>query len=722
MKWGDRGVGISRLWDPCASTAHLPDVCGGRQFEAPRWVERAADGTTVEVDDRSPSVAAGSGPASPAATGTHPLFRLPAQMARRATDSGPVRARRIDTAAPAAGHGATPPAEGLTDAERRRQVALQHLRDNQKQASLTGRDTQKQGVKRAETAEKERRQREERERAAREEAALDEHIRRQNERERQTAERQRLATAERRAAAERRQMLVTEAIRKAEQEAAAEKRRRLRGAAGDSAATTTRREEPTAPVASSTAEPATEQTAGGGAGDGNGGTATTSHRLTSRPSNSSSGESESSRPTGPSGRARLSPLQNRRRSEPAATEDRLGSGRQPLPGLGRLYIEDRVLTPTKYRGDRTSSGCEFGTQTEPGRRQMPAELVQRRDVTVGTETPPTRHGRRRERSKARARPLKIEDRPRWNAPQPEKVYLKQTEKDLLVSRGGARRRRERQLRNEDESCSDTDTGPPDWSGEHRASRDKRTDTNRSGVSEWRNSRTVPRYRSHSPLKARVAAYYAASSDGKFSSSSSSRAAARALGSSVPLITASEVLFLPEYGNVALVPLSQPHLAYLSHAHSLPLLAAAGDIPVYPPVSTEKALRDIGSRVVSAVGREAAQSPGSTEDAPDGGADGDTERAGGPPARRRSRRDNGTDKEDEEPPHLYNKSAGAPPPVHKAQDREDREEEGEDEEEEAIDREDTGSEHSSGSQERSEAADTADGASRDARDGRLAEAE
>ncbi|KAF0298139.1 hypothetical protein FJT64_000467 [Amphibalanus amphitrite] len=643
MKWGDRGVGISRLWDPCASTAHLPDVCGVRQFEAPRWVERAADGTTVEVDDRSPSVAAGSGPASPAATGTHPLFRLPAQMARRATDSGPVRARRIDTAAPAAGLGATPPAEGLTDAERRRQ-----------------------------TAEKERRQREERERAAREEAALDEHIRRQNERERQTAERQRLATAERRAAAERRQMLVTEAIRKAEQEAAAEKRRRLRGAAGDSAATSTRREETTAPVASSTAEPATEQTASGGAGDGCG-------------------------------------------------EDRLGSGRQPLPGLGRLYIEDRVLTPTKYRGDRTSSGCEFGTQTEPGRRQRPAELVQRRDVTVGTETPPTRHGRRRERSKARARPLKIEDRPRWNAPQPEKVYLKQTEKDLLVSRGGARRRRERQLRNEDESCSDTDTGPPDWSAEHRVSRDKRTDTNRSGASEWRNSRTVPRYRSHSPLKARVAAYYAASSDGKFSSSSSSRAAARALGSSVPLITASEVLFLPEYGNVALVPLSQPHLAYLSHAHSLPLLAAAGDIPVYPPVSTEKALRDIGSRVVSAVGREAAQSPGSTEDAPDGGADGDTERAAGPPARRRSRRDNGTDKEDEEPPHLYNESAGAPP-VHKAQDREEREEEGEDEEEEAIDREDTGSEHSSGSQERSEAADTADGASRDVRDGRLAEAE
>ncbi|XP_043215229.1 uncharacterized protein LOC122378338 [Amphibalanus amphitrite] len=34
MKWGDRGVGISRLWDPCASTAHLPDVCGGRQGTA----------------------------------------------------------------------------------------------------------------------------------------------------------------------------------------------------------------------------------------------------------------------------------------------------------------------------------------------------------------------------------------------------------------------------------------------------------------------------------------------------------------------------------------------------------------------------------------------------------------------------------------------------------------------------------------------------------------
>ena len=57
------------------------------------------------------------------------------------------------------------------------------------------------------------------------------------------------------------------------------------------------------------------------------------------------------------------------------------------------------------------------------------------------------------------------------------MYLKQTEKELLVSRG-ARRRRERQLRHEDESGSDTDTLPPDWSAEHRAGRgrDKRSDT------------------------------------------------------------------------------------------------------------------------------------------------------------------------------------------------------------------------------------------------------
>ena len=59
--------------------------------------------------------------------------------------------------------------------------------------------------------------------------------------------------------------------------------------------------------------------------------------------------------------------------------------------------------------------------------------------------------------------------------------MKQTEKDLLVSRG-ARRRRERQLRQEDESGSDTDTLPtPDWSaGGHRAgrARDKHSDTNR----------------------------------------------------------------------------------------------------------------------------------------------------------------------------------------------------------------------------------------------------
>ena len=59
------------------------------------------------------------------------------------------------------------------------------------------------------------------------------------------------------------------------------------------------------------------------------------------------------------------------------------------------------------------------------------------------------------------------------------MYLKQTEKELLVSRG-ARRRRERQLRQEDESGSDTDTLPPDWPVHSRAgrSRDKLSDTNR----------------------------------------------------------------------------------------------------------------------------------------------------------------------------------------------------------------------------------------------------
>ena len=47
------------------------------QFEAPRWVERAADGSTVEVDDRSPSIGSGSGAGSPTYNGHHPLFRLP---------------------------------------------------------------------------------------------------------------------------------------------------------------------------------------------------------------------------------------------------------------------------------------------------------------------------------------------------------------------------------------------------------------------------------------------------------------------------------------------------------------------------------------------------------------------------------------------------------------------------------------------------------------------
>ena len=211
---------------------------------------------------------------------------------------------------------------------------------------------------------------------------------------------------------------------------------------------------------------------------------------------------------------------------------------------------------------------------------------------------------------------------------------------------------------------------------------------RSGLLDRRGSRAAPRYRSHSPLKARVAAYYAGSSDGKLSSSSCSRAAARALGSSVPLITATDVIYLPEYGSVALVPLDQPHLAYLSHAQSLPLLSAAKDIPVYPPVSTEKALIDIGSRVVSANSREAADSRSSNSvDAPDGGAT--VEPA---PVRRRSRRDNGTDKEDEEPPHLYNDAAARTGEAGRKE-------------------EDSVSEHSSASQDRSEAQDTADAASR-----------
>ena len=63
----------------CPSLSLCSDGVSVRQFEAPRWVERAADGTTVEVDDRSPSVGAGSGPASPAATAGPPLFRLPSQ-------------------------------------------------------------------------------------------------------------------------------------------------------------------------------------------------------------------------------------------------------------------------------------------------------------------------------------------------------------------------------------------------------------------------------------------------------------------------------------------------------------------------------------------------------------------------------------------------------------------------------------------------------------------
>ena len=210
---------------------------------------------------------------------------------------------------------------------------------------------------------------------------------------------------------------------------------------------------------------------------------------------------------------------------------------------------------------------------------------------------------------------------------------------------------------------------------------------------------MTRYRSHSPLKERVAAYYAGSSDGKFSSSSS-RAAARALGSSVPLITASDVIYLPEYGSVALVPLSQPHLAYLSHAQSMPLLSAAAEIPVYPPVSTEKALMDIGSRVVSANGRDAAESRSSNSlDAPDGGA---TVETASVPVRRRSRRDNGTDKEDEEPPHLYNDSATAAGAGTGTKIETETE---------TMDREDTVSEQSSGSQDRSEAQDTTDAASR-----------
>ena len=153
--------------------------------------------------------------------------------------------------------------------------------------------------------------------------------------------------------------------------------------------------------------------------------------------------------------------------------------------------------------------------------------------------------------------------------------------------------------------------------------------------------------------------------------------------------------------MALVPLDQPHLAYLSHARSLPLLSAAKDIPVYPPVSTEEALIDIGSRVVSANSREAAESRSSNSvDAPDGGATVEPVRL---PVRRRSRRDNGTDKEDEEPPHLYNDAAA-------------RNGEAERKEEDREDREDSVSEHSSASQDRSEAQDTADAASRGERRG------
>ncbi|XP_037067929.1 uncharacterized protein LOC119089364 [Pollicipes pollicipes] len=512
MKWGDRGVGITRLWDPTAASAHLPDVCAGKQFDAPRWVERASEGSTVEVDDRSPSAGAGSNPTSPGRIG-NPLFQLPVPRRLQARRVAPSHSGSAVPAVPAK----TPPAAQLNDTDRRRQIALQNLRDNQKQ-----------------TAEKERRQKEERERVAREEAALDEHIRRESERER------------------------------------------------------------------------------GG---------------------------------------------------------------------------NRVLTPTKYRWERgaTGVGCEFGTQTEPGRQEAPAELVERRHVNVGTDGPPERRRTSRQRTKTRGRPVKLEERPRWNAPQPEKVYLKQSEKDLLVARG-PRRRRESQLHRDAESGSDSDT-LQDWPTGSRNGRrrHRHSDISRSSLtlSDRQRSRAPPRYRSHSPLKSRVSAYYAASSDGKLSSSSSSRQPGRSLGASVPLVTASDVLYLPEFGNVALVPLSQPHLAYLRHAQSLPLLAAAAagvDIPVYPPVSTEKALMDIGSRVVSASSRDAADSRNTDRaEAPAGSSSVD----GAP---RRSRRDNGTDKEDEEPPLLYREPAAGS--------------------EQEPAQEETGSEQSSGSGERSEQQETA----------------
>lgn len=175
------------------------------------------------------------------------------------------------------------------------------------------------------------------------------------------------------------------------------------------------------------------------------------------------------------------------------------------------------------------------------------------------------------------------------------------------------------------------------------------------LSDHNQSRTLPpRYRSHSPLKTQTASYLG-SSDGKFSSSSSSHLRHHRRtphNRSVPLITATDVIYLPEYGNVALVPLNQPHLEYLSHTKSLPLLAsealaAADGIPAYPPVSTERALLDIGSRVVSARDRDAVDSRSTVSEEADGDAD---VRQEGP--RRSQKGDNGTDKEDEEPPLLY----------------------------------------------------------------------
>lgn len=200
LRWGDRGIGCSRLWQPSTRDDDLP---AHSQAGIPGWVQRAgSDGSTVEVTDRSPSAVSCQSQRSH--HDSHPL--LPHESVRQC--------------APNTGTSTNPALCWATDSEQvqaeyKRHAALQILRINQQQA-----------------AEKRQRARIERQQLAREEAAALQYMQREQLRLQQAEEKQRHQLTARLQALERRQQSVLEAVERASQQAALDRHRRLQCSRG----------------------------------------------------------------------------------------------------------------------------------------------------------------------------------------------------------------------------------------------------------------------------------------------------------------------------------------------------------------------------------------------------------------------------------------------------------------------------------------------------------